>query len=80
MSRPILFGSAFGEVTSLSMWVKLQFEASACTGSRWVTTKRASGCTLAIASSARRWHGHFSAHRRSGAPHCRSRSTRAWNS
>ena len=80
MSRPICSGSAFGEVPSRSMWVRLQFDASACTGSRWVTTNRASGCTLAIASSASRWHGHFSAHRRSGAPHCSSRSTRAWYS
>ena len=58
------------------MWVRLQFDASACTGSRWVTTKRASGCTSAMASSARRWHGHFNAHRCSGAPCWSRRSTR----
>ncbi len=80
MSRPMCSGSACGDVPARSMLVRLQFDASACTGSRWVTTNVASGCTAAMASSARRWHGHFSAHRCSGAPCCRSRSTRAWYS
>jgi len=41
--RPIWAASAWGEVPVRRTWVRLQFEASAGTGSRWMMANRASG-------------------------------------